>query len=162
MIDIEITNQEDSIEKLFCEPFEKLKPVPMTKENTGLLLKLLLGNKEYKLPEDEKPFILKVIESRAKSSFTFKLNDQRLSLFMTLLCDSPGAAVMYLTYMQYWCKKNDVKEPDIETLCEMFPYGFPSNDDLYKAWTNQKIRREGVPGSDNLLDYSKASKSIQF
>lgn len=163
MITAEDTSVGNSIETKFCVPFEKLPKHPMNEEVSGMMIQLLMShNAPVSIPEKEKPFLYKVIESRAKASFSFKLEDPKLIIFLCVLTQSPGTAVMYLTYMQYWAKKRGIKNIDFNLFCsEIFPMGFPSEDDLHTLWRSQKIeRREG--GSDNLLDYQSAMSSIQF
>jgi hypothetical protein len=43
-----------------------------------------------------------------------------------------------------------------------FPWGFPSEEDLNILWDSQKVHKDSSeqPGTDNLLDYLEASKSI--
>lgn len=72
----------------------------------------------------------------------------------------PAMTVMYLTYLQYWCKTHDCRHPNLETFKEAFSKGFPSQEDLRTLWYSCKIER--VNGSDNLLDQREALKPIQF
>ena len=48
----------------------------------------------------------------------------------------------------------------IDDLVNIFPIGFPSNDELKKVWDMQKIIRPSMEYSDNLLDYKEAGKSM--
>ncbi len=163
MLTAEDTKIGDKVETVFCIPFEKLRPHPMDEETSGMMIQLLMShNAPIDIPEKKKPFLYKVIESRAKASFSFQLTDAKLILFMCVLTKGPGTAVMYLTYMQYWAKKRNVTSIDFSTFCtDIFPNGFPSEEDLHLLWRDQKVERsEG--GSDNLLDYQSAMKSIQF
>lgn len=165
------TQIENSVEEIFCKPFDKLKSHEMSEEDTELLIMLLMKEKinptNTPIAEKDKPFLYQVIEKRIDACFTFEITDARLILFLCAIAKSPGTAIMYLAYLQYWCKKNDVKEIDLEKFAEIFPNGFPCEEDLQKIWDEQKVSRrtpEGVriPGSDNLLDYQTAYKSIQF
>lgn len=164
MLTLEDTQKPDAVEKIFCEPFEKLKMHPMSKDVSEILVKLLLYKGAFKeLPDKEKPFLYQVIEKRIKYCFTFNIEDPRLILFLAIVAESPGTAVMYMAYIQYWCKKNGVEVLDLDTFCEkIFPWGFPNEDDLHKLWDEQKVNRKGTHGSDNLLDYETAYKSIQI
>lgn len=150
--------EKNSIEKLICEPFEKLHRFPMNDELSKIMIQLMLS--DVNIPEDERPFLYQLIEKRIKHCFSYEINDPKLILFLCILTETPGNAIMYLTYLQYWCKKNDVKELTFHNFCsEIFPVGFPSEDDLQKLWDSQKVN---VGGSDNLLDHQLALESIQF
>jgi hypothetical protein len=161
----ESINDPEAIEKLFCIPFNKLRSHPMDEETTGLFLQLTFSGehgKEVVIPEKEKPFLYKVIESRVKGAFTFILNDSRLIMFLCVIAKTPGTAIMYLTYMQYWAKQKNVNQITFDIFArDIFPMGFPSNEDLHLLWNAIKVKRENG-GSDNLLDYQSAMKSIQF
>ncbi len=164
-------NQENAVEEHFCKPFEQADKHEMSIADTGDLL-LLASSKNtfsnWPLLEKEKPFLYKVIEQRVQACFTFKITDCRLIMWLCMISKSPGTAVMYLAYLQYWCKKNNVKEIDIDIFCEkVLPSGYPSEEDLQEIWDAQKVIRTKTkgdifPGSDNLLDYQQAYKSIQF
>ncbi len=162
MLQNKITKQENAVEKYFCEPFDKAQRVPMSKESTEFLMWLLRSEKLRDFTEKKKPFIMKVIESRLKTWFSFSIRDSRLTLFIAIISKTPGTAIMYLTYLQYWCKKNETEEIDLNKFCrEIFPMGFLSKEDLEKIWDGQKVLRE-KEGSDNLLDYQSAMLSIHF
>jgi hypothetical protein len=71
-------------------------------------------------------------------------------------------AVMYCHYLAYFCKNNNKTHLVFTDFCmHAFPWGFPSEEDLSKLWDEQKVHRDmEQPGTDNLLDYFHASKSI--
>ncbi len=161
MLQSKVIKQKNAVEKYFCEPFDKAQRVPMSKENTEILMRLLMTKELGDVPENKKPFLVKVIEGRLKTSLSFSINDSRLILFIAIISQTPGTAIMYLTYLQYWCKRNQTKEIDLEKFCEIFPMGFPDKKDLLKIWDGQKVLR-GEGGSDNLLDYQSAMLSIHF
>lgn len=152
----------DSVENIFCIPFGALPKYPMDKETAELMIQLMFsGDAVPNIPEKDKPFLYKIIESRASASFTVKITDVKLILFLCVLTKTPGIAVMYLTYLQYWAKKNNVKEITFDNFCSrIFPNGFPSESDLHSLWLMQKVEKNG--GSYNLLDYQSAMRTIQF
>ncbi len=162
MLQSKITKQKNAVEKYFCKPFDKAQRVPISKENTEILMQLLMAKGALKIPEKEKPFLVKVIEGRLKTSFSFSIRDSRLTLFIAIISQTPGTAIMYLTYLQYWCKKNETEEIDLEKFCEIFPMGFLSKKDLEKIWDGQKVQSKDFSISDNLLDYQSAMLSIHF
>jgi hypothetical protein len=50
---------------------------------------------------------------------------------------------------------------DLETLCTaIFPMGMFTRESLGRIWDSQKVK--GKSGSDNLLDYLEASKSLNY
>jgi len=160
----ETTNQQ-AIEKTVCEAIDKLEIYPLSEDNATILTQLLMSidMKHTPLPDKEKPHLIKIIENRL-SLFTFKCVDFRLPVFLACLSKSPGAAIMILWYLQYWCFVNDRKELDLETLCiQVLPKGFFDDRDLQSVWESQKVKRPtGTFNSDNLVDYPLAGKSIQF
>lgn len=165
MLEHKTTKQPDAIEIHFCKPFDELKRHPMDSETFNMLAQLLLIPKDGTFPNEDKPFLVQVIEKRIPGCFTFTTNDERLILFLAFLTETPGSAVMYLTYLQYWCKQKNVKEIDLDIFCKrIFPIGFPSRQELSSLWDKTKVGRdeEGSRGSDNLIDYQSAMKSIQF
>lgn len=167
MLELKTTLQPDAVENLFCKKFEKLPCVSAEEEDMEILGKLLLSKKtslsDAPIEEKDKPFLYKVIEKSLKFRFDFKINDSRLIIFLCAIARTPGAAIMYLAYLQFWCKKHNIREIDIEFLWkEIFPAGFPSEEDLHKLWTETKVNTNGEGGSDNLLDYARAYQSILF
>ena len=156
------TKEENTVELLYAKKFEELKRQPMNEESSKIMIGLLLSN----IPEDDaemnEQFLCKIIESRLKAlGYTL---DIKTKVFLAYLTGSPGTAVMYCHYLAYFCKKNNLKHLTFNTFCDTaFPFGFPTDDDLNILWDQQKIRKDpGInqPGSDNLLDYFHASKSI--
>lgn len=151
----------DAIENIVCKPMEKLKRFPMDQDTTGVFVQLCLMPKEFSIPEKEKPFLYSVIEKRIEHCYTFTIKDARLILAIAMLSETPGSAVLYLWYLQYWCKQNDVKELSLDQFCsDVFPFGFPSKDDLHTIWNSQKIA--GKDQSYNLVDRSQSGLSVQF
>jgi hypothetical protein len=165
-VPFEMTKDSTAIEILFCEEFKKLKQQPLSVDGMSLLISLCLNkDSAVVIPEKEKPFLIKLIESRIKNCFTFTYKDIRFILFIAYLTESPGKAVMFLWYIQYWAFKNNKREITLELLCsEIIPNGFYSDEDLNKLWGSQKVitPNDGGFDSDNLLDYSDAGMSIQF
>ncbi len=166
MLEHEITKQPDAIEVHFCKPFDELKRHSMDSETFKMLAQLLLIPKNGTFSDDDKPFLVQLIEKRIPGCFTFQINDERLIMFLAVLTETTGSAVMYLTYLQYWCKQKNIKEIDLDIFCQrIFPEGFPSKEDLHALWDKTKVG--GKPdgshrGSDNLVDYQSAMKSIHF
>jgi|688.fasta_scaffold05151_34 hypothetical protein len=159
MLDFNVTEQDNSIEELFAKEFEKTEKYPMDDFTTEMLVKLTLSkNTSYAIPEGEKPFLYKLMEKRIEVLHDFEL-DERTLLFLCCICKSAGVSVMYIWYLQYKSKKRNIKEISLESFCEIFPVGFPSEDDLHRMWDNQKVLVKGM-GSDNLLDYPYAGKSL--
>lgn len=162
MLEKEVLSKENSIEEIFCKEFEKLPIQEMDSELASILLQLLLGEIK-EIPEKDKPFIMKLIEKRIEVCFDYEILDPKLLLFLSIVSETPGKAVMYLTYLQYWANKNNIKKIDINIFCEkIFPNGFPSDKDLKGLWDSQKIHPKDHMGSDNLIDYKVPLESIRF
>lgn len=159
MIDSQKLTKDNLIEEEFCKKFELLERYQMNDELSKLMITLILTNIKQAPKELEEEFLYKVILKRMEYCFTFVIEDYRLIVFLMYLTQNPGKAVMYLTYLQYWCKKSNTKEIDFNIFCErIFSFGFPSNRDLDKLWEDCKVNTK----PDNLLDYQSAMKSIQF
>ena len=157
--DFKLQDQPDAVEKYFCEDFEKLPRHPMDDFLSKTLIALAYGgeSREMTIPEAEKPFLYKLIEKRIRYCFTFSILDERLLLFLTAVAQTPGKAIMYLTYMQYWAKRHKQFVITFDDFCmKIFPHGFPNDEDLHDVWVKQKIK------NGNLLDFQSAMVSIQF
>ena len=79
------------------------------------------------------------------------------------LVATPAMAVIYLTYLQYWCFKHEVTTIDINTFCtRIFTSGFPSKEDCHILWNNCKVYNTESFHPDNLIDYNEGLQSIKF
>lgn len=163
------------IEELFCIPFKALQQYPMDDETTEMLLKLFLSDNQghkMNIPQSEKPTLYQIIETRIEACYQFKIESEQLILFLCQICKTPGKAIMYLWYFQYYCFTNNIKVLKFEHFINMFAIGFPSDTDLGNLWSNCKsynvqetVKKiyninEEVPFKDNMLDYSPAGKSM--
>jgi hypothetical protein len=159
-----IIENPNGVEEIFCQPFDKLQQKAMSQEQFKLMFMLCDADKRGVFPttpDKEKPFQLQLLEKRLEHCFTFKIPQGGLRLFIASLGESAGGVVMYLTYLQYKCKHLGVKELDWDVFSmQIFPMGFPSEEARHKVWLGQKIKSKS--GSDNLVDYQSAMKSIQF
>jgi hypothetical protein len=169
MLENKFTLQEDSIEKLFCEPFSKLAVRQMTKDEQEIMVKVMLAENEGKgdellnIPKEEIPTSVGFIRKSLKGRFTFEMNDAA-QLMLAQIVKSFGEGIMYLTYLQYQAKKLNKRKLTVNDLATIFPMGFPTDGELHKIWDSQKVKRSdgNINGSDNLLDYQTALKSIHF
>jgi hypothetical protein len=163
-LDQSTTEDPSSIETIFCEGLKKEKTIPLSEEQMKMLLSLLVMDEEesQKLYDEltKEFFMIKIFEDRLKATGR-ELNKAGLA-FVSLCCTTPGEAVMYAYYIASQMKRKELGQKiDLQTLCmEIFPFGIFSRESLEKAWDGQKIERES--GSDNLLDYAKASESLTY
>ncbi len=162
-----VTEDPAAVENLFCIPFSKLKQHEMDSHTSEMFLKLCLASKSTEslpdIPEKEKPFILLMTERAVEGRFSFEVCDSTLTTFIALLCKNPGMVIMYLTYLQYECKKRNKPVLDWDEFAMIFASGFPSDQDLHNLWDNTKVKRDPkTGGADNLLDYQSAMESIHF
>lgn len=163
MLDNSYTNRENGIEEVVYDFLKDCELVEMSKEVTEMYIEIGMMPKFMKLQKEHKPHIFQILEKRLPYSFTFKITDERVLLVITLLSESAGNAMLYLWYIQAWCFKNNVQEVDFETFgLRIFPTGVFSDKDLQSVWENQKVKRDNMDDSDNLIDYNQASLSIQF
>jgi len=170
MLPYESIKEENSIEKNFCEPLSKCKTYPMDDEMTEIFLSFATSKEENVDVEKAKKNIwqFEAFEKRVNNFLNFTA-DNRVKIFMVMQTNGViGKLVMYCYYMQYLCKKNNIKHITWENFSmDFFPNGFFSDEDLKKVWDGQKITKTDTEGkshlgSDNLLDYQMASKSILF
>lgn len=153
----------DLIEKIIYNPMSVLPKIPMTKSITEIMIRMLLcPQKTGLIPDNEKPFLYRLIESRIKASFTFSVNDERFILLLCAVSKTPGSAILYLWYLQGWCKINGIKVLDLDIACEeIFGLGFFKEEELQMLWESQKGYKLDMP-IDNLVDVAEAGKSLQF
>lgn len=155
-----------AIETHVCQKIKNANFCELDNETGSLLFQLLYINKDgdkFKLEQKEKPFLFQVAEKRIEFCFQYRIKEHALLLFLCSLAENPAVMVMYLWYLQYWAKNNNTKEIDLITFCQkIFPSGFPSSEAMSEIWQSQKVDRKGQSGSDNLVDYATAGKSLQF
>jgi hypothetical protein len=153
-ITLEQSNLPDSVENLFAKKFEALPRHKMDDELTKIMLGILFADIPEGAESVEKEFLAQVITKRLEAlGYTI---DIKAKLFLMVLTENAGMAVMYCHYLAYYCKKHDLTTITMTEFCEnMFPFGFPSKEDLHKLWDDQKVKDGG-----NLLDHFKASESI--
>lgn len=168
MLPKEKIQEPNAVEEHFCKEFEKISDRnsmtlrQMDEFETEMLLTLLSSKPVSldKVEKKDKQFLYQIIEKRVEYCFTFKIADARVILFLCIITKSAGIAIMYLTYLQYVCKKENIKELTFDKLMDIFPDGFPKDEALKSIWLKQKVKRDS--GSDNLVDYQSAMKSIHF
>lgn len=155
----------NAVEEIICKQLDRCQKQSMNEKDSELFVMLCLSRPIplSEIKEEEKPFLCKLIEKRVKHCYTFTITDSRVILMIAQVSVSAGNAVLYIAYLQYLCKKNDIKELSFDMFCKFFYEGFFSDSDLQKIWDGQKIGvNSHSMASDNLIDYSGASLSIQF
>jgi hypothetical protein len=105
-------------------------------------------------------YLVKILVDRAE--YVGLKIDKKTSIMLGILCKSPGQAVMYVYYLMYKAKNLKKEEITFDTLCQdIFPLGFFTEETLNYYWDEQKVKKDpSRSGSDNLLDYSEAAKSL--
>ena len=154
----------NAVEELFCKEMDKAKTETLNKEDFELFIGLCSAKPIplESVDKKDKFFLYELIEKRVQYSFGYKINDARVIVLIATMARNAGSAVMYLTYLQYKCKKNNTKEVTFDYLIKLFPDGFIPDNELHTIWDKQKVKKGEGMGSDNLLDYQSAMKSIQF
>lgn len=109
-------------------------------------------------------FLYKLIDKRVEHLYQYGLSCPSIVMIMSI-ADSPGAAVLYLTYIQYVVTKVNPKLKNqlikMEDLMEVFSMtGLWSNDDLEEVWDNQKLVNHPSMSMDNIVDHMELCKSI--
>jgi len=165
MLAYETTKEEDAVEKYFCEPLSKKKQFEMSKDLTDFFITFSTSTEENVDADKARKTVwqFQAIEKRMSVLLNYTA-DNRVKLFILILTDGTiGKIVMYLHYMQYLCKKHNVKHITWDIFAmKFFPDGFFSDEDLHSVWDGQKVSKTSATqsGTDNLLDYQTASKSI--
>ena len=166
-LDYSVTKLPDSVEVYFCEPLDKNgKKESMDDDLSRLFITLCM----VKDPEVEEMYnqlheaspLVKIISSRAE--FAGLKMDKKTAILLSCICSSPGQAVMYIYYLLYKAKKLGMKELSFDRVSmEIFPFGFFTEETLNYHWDLQKVRKDpGSFGTDNLLDYPEAMKSLSL
>ena len=160
--------ESNSVEEKFCKPFGALKVRPMSKDETKIMLSAVIMDESDKnnfIDDEDKslPDSLRIVRSSLKNRFTVTLTEPT-QIMVATVCRSIGSIIMHLTYLQYRAKQMNKKELSVSDYADIFPNGVPTESELQKIWESQKIERgeDNILGSDNLLDYKLACKSIQF
>lgn len=168
----------NSIELVFGDKAYKMRKCVLTNDQAEMFLKLsLLENNLNQLgkenfmaeltSESEGNFMCKLINSRVKACCTYTLHPCALA-FLSTICDRPGTAIEYIYYIQYIVGK---VKPHLKTVeitmnhigMDIFPMGVFSESQLRELWDDQKLIFDDPNdrrGSDNLLDYAVALKSL--
>jgi len=153
--------------------FNKHTPkTEMTKEETMIMFQLLMSkdesfskslddvDKESDIYQHFAPlvdsFIGQVFLSRLKALTSLKISLGALAILMQHM-ESPGTAVMHVFYLYHKLPEDTVVT--IETIGEVFPWGFFSDEQLKEIWDAQKIRTDDrkeftcIGAPDNMIDY---------
>jgi hypothetical protein len=171
-LESDVVEKEDSVEKIFCQNFSKLKTEPLTQDLSKTLISLffieeddpeIIGLINNMLNDKHKysNMVLHILKKRFCEIYNFSF-ENRLLILLSQTFDSPGKAVMYGTYFAYWAKKNNKNKITLNDFCEkIFPFGLPTEEEISKLWIKQKVKCEKPEmKSDNLLDYYKATISL--
>jgi hypothetical protein len=166
-LDHSMTEDSNSVEILFCQELEKTGKInPLGEEMMKILITLVTRKDsidEIYNDVKKKTALIAILEDRL-GTMNREL-DKGAALFIGLSCETPGDSVMYAYYLAHKMKQNGIgKILELEKLCmDIFPNGLFEKESLDEIWDKQKVSRgEGVSGSDNLLDYRKASESLIY
>jgi hypothetical protein len=161
--------------------FEKHSPnTQMSEDETILMFNLLMSedpnfscnieeiDKNSEIYKHFKPLIesfqARVFLSRLKHMTSLKISLGALVILMHHM-ESAGKAVMLVFYLYY--KLPVGKLITVETITELFPWGFFSNEQLNEIWDAQKVGtddREGftcIGAPNNTIDYLETWKELK-
>lgn len=153
--------KKDSLEKVLLEPFGKLPVNGMTEEDSRFMITISLvpeKNVDGLYQEIKKQcWQLEAMKKRLKNTLTISV-DKRIQIFLIHLLNSNiGRLTVYLLYLQYWGKKNKIKDISWEHFTSrIFPMGFPDTDGFRILWQRQKV------DGKNMIDIIYAQESIIF
>jgi hypothetical protein len=158
-------NNPNAVETFFCKPFEQLPEQELNKEQAQMFFAIKQANEDV-LPMIEKYFTkaywwYPAIEKRLNVMFTYTM-DARARMILCSWSESVGDIAIYLTYIQYLCKKNNIKHINLDTLTNLFPNGAKDREVVRGVWEMQKVKKGDNGTSDNLIDYRSAMQSILF
>lgn len=169
MLAYEKTKEENAVEIHFCEPLSKCKPEQMDDDMVEYFATFAISREENVDVEKARKTIWQFEAFEKRISLLNFTVDNRVKIFIVMQTNGViGKLVMYAYYMLYLCKQNNIKHVSWEDFAiKFFPDGFYSDADLSKAWDGQKITKISADGksnlgSDNLLDYPIAAKSISL
>lgn len=153
----------NAIEEHFCKPLNEFKPTQLNDDQVKLML-VIAATTPMNLPTLEKEFIevywfYPAIEKRIENCFTYTM-DTKAKMLLATWCKTIGDMVIYLTLLQYKCKQRGLRDVKFDDLALMFGDGIIDRGYMEEIWEKQKVDRDG--GSDNLIDYAPAGKSLQF
>lgn len=102
-----------------------------------------------------------IFYNRVACCHTYKVT-KAVALFIgAYIANSPGEVVMYTNFIQYKAFKKNQKLVNMDFICtEIFPMGIPTEQALQNLWELQKVEREDMFDSDNLLDYASGQETI--
>lgn len=164
----EVTQKEDSIENLFCKVLEKENKIEAMQAHQSEMMIALITTKEDSDIEsmykelNKMIFFLPVTKARMENlGYTI---DRKTEMMIAIVSETVGTAVMYAYYLSYKAKMLGLKKITFKDLCEkIFPFGFFSRKAMDNIWDAQKVNRgDNQMGSDNLLDYAEASRSLEL
>ena len=126
--------------------FLTLATAPMSQGLSGVFIQCSMAESQNlpAIAEVAKTFQYQIIDKRAES-IGLKMTDA-LKMLLSAIVGSPGEAVMYVYALLYWQQYNELEQVDIEALSIAFPFGFPTESELERAWDVQKV------GGRNMLD----------
>jgi hypothetical protein len=162
-LEFETTKDPNAVENIFCAEMSKGVIEPLSEDMMKILITLITNKPsldEMHREISSQSMLLNILEDRIKSMN--KEIDKGASIFVSLACETPGEVVMYSYYISYMMKRREIGQKlDLETLCTaIFPMGMFTRESLGRIWDSQKVK--GKSGSDNLLDYLEASKSLNY
>jgi hypothetical protein len=117
----------------WCDQFKALPQEPMSNELCTLFLAVMMGNVDREVLEEM--FIYKVVVARAEA-IGLEMEDS-LRDFLACLCKSPGTVTMYLSLLRQ--EQENGKQITMSYWSELFPTGYPTEDNLQTLWDAQKV-----------------------
>lgn len=171
MLPSNIIYDETAIERLICKVLdEEIAKGNYVSYNDspkiGTLLLLIQTNirdsKEF-IEDLKKDTFFNNLLDLFKFNFDVTIKDEYKFLsFIGLLSDNFITLKIYSIYIQYYCKKNNIKVVDINLLVnEILPFGTFKDETLMEIYYSTKILVKDF-SSDNLIDYNIPYKSILF
>lgn len=133
------------------ENFKKASTAEMTKEVTSAFLGCSINENKEMPDEFKKVNAYKILVSRG--NFLGLTLTPGLIAFLIIITEGvPGRMVMYLSALKCYrlTSSENTEVCCMETLTNISPDGFPSEESLKELWNYQKI--QNTVGTDNFLD----------
>lgn len=154
---IRTTYDPEAVEKLFCLPFKTLG-FKISQESKDAQNIIETTDIDRKITSFQR-WVVDEMAERMDEFMSVTMHEEAI-LYIALMCDSVMTAKMYLTFIQYWCRVNEVKDVTYDLVKNfIFKTGFPPHNQLKDLWGKQKVNGSH---SDDLLDYRAAMRSILF
>ena len=156
---------ESSAEELICEPLWGKRNTELSRATFQALVSIQLMSEDdfeamYKELIKKGGWHIEALRKRVEALYPFNMTKREI-VFIGLIAESIGSAIMIAHLCLYWWNNNDRPENiTLEDLQEkIFPTRVPSDEDLKEVWYATKVQTNAGHEA-NLIDLGQYSKSM--